>query len=243
MTRALTSEKLGKVTHGFFTREGGVSEGIYASLNCGPGSNDNPTHVAENRALALNALSKNSELIGLHQIHSNIAHIIDTPVRLKGDGLVTNRAGLALSILAADCAPLLFADSHAAVIGAAHAGWKGATTGIIENTVSKMCELGAQRSRIVVAIGPCIAQTSYEVGPEFYDTLQESRFFIPGNKDGHHQFDLAGYITAQLHESGLVNIDHVNHDTYSDTQDFFSYRRTTHRGEKDYGRQISIILL
>lgn len=239
----LISKTLGGVLHGFFTRGGGVSTGIYGSLNCGPGSDDDPAHVVENRARALNPLSETADLIGLHQIHSNIVHIIDAPLRLEGDGFVTNRPGLALSILTADCAPLLFADPQAGVIGAAHAGWKGAATGIIENTVQKMCDLGAERSRITAAIGPCIAQPSYEVGPEFYDKINDSRFFTPSNKNGHHQFDLPGYILAQLHKSGLTKIDHIARDTYCQEQDFFSYRRTTHRGENDYGRQISIILL
>lgn len=243
MTSYLTSKKLGNISHGFFTHAGGVSTGIYASLNCGPGSNDDPSHVTENRARAVGALSDSAELTGVYQIHSNIAHIIDTPGQLEGDGLVTNKKGLALSILTADCAPLLFRDAEASVIGAAHAGWKGAATGVIESTVQKMCDLGAERPRIIAAIGPCITQSSYEVGPEFYDNINDTRFFTPSKKNGHYQFDLRDYIVSKLEKSEITEIDHLRHDTYRQKQDFFSYRRTTHQGENDYGRQISIILL
>ncbi len=252
------------VHHGFFTREGGVSEGIYASLNCGPGSGDKPEAVAENRMRVLMQMMDDRNfpipssvaLNTLYQIHS--AHVVTVTAPWQqppqADAMVTKTPGLALGILTADCAPVLFADMEAKIIGAAHAGWKGALGGVLEATVAAMENLGAKRERIVAAIGPCIHQASYEVGTEFRENfLQHSeasaRWFIPSPRgwpsqnNGCFLFDLPGYAASRLREAGLAQVDTLPHDTYPDAQRFFSFRRTTHRKEPDYGRQISVICL
>ncbi|HEX6103827.1 MAG TPA: peptidoglycan editing factor PgeF [Alphaproteobacteria bacterium] len=237
----------------FFTREGGVSGGLYAALNCGYGSGDDPEAVRENRRRAMDRLGLKPEaLVTLYQIHSPTVVTVEEPWRPgespKADGAVTNRRGLALGILTADCAPVLFADPEARVIGAAHAGWRGAFTGVLEETVAAMARLGAERSCIRAAIGPCIAQPSYEVGPEFHARFVEAdartaRFFRPSTRAGHHLFDLAGYVHARLERLGLAAIGAAGADTAADPQRWFSYRRTTLAGEKDYGRLLSAIAL
>jgi hypothetical protein len=238
------------VRHGFFGRAGGVSTGLYGSLNCGPGSGDAPAAVAENRARVAAALAPGAELTSLAQIHSPFVHIAgadwDTSRHPEGDGLVTAVPGLALGILTADCAPVLFADPEAKVVGAAHAGWKGAFGGVLEATVAAMESLGARRARIHAAIGPCISAVHYEVGDEFRARFLEAdantRFFKPG-RAGHHHFDLAGYAAARLAEMALASIASVGVCTYPVENGFFSFRRATHVGEPDYGREISAILL
>jgi YfiH family protein len=253
MSIYLTSDILPS-PHGFFTRNGGCSEGIYKSLNCGTGSNDDADHILKNRCTALNEISKNADLIALYQIHSNITHIIDIPTterlqgdrageRRRGDSIVTNKPHLALSILTADCAPVLFHDAKNNVIGAAHAGWNGAYSGVLQNTVKTMCEIGAEREHINAAIGPCIAQASYEVGPEFFERIDQPQFFIPSEKTHHHLFDLPAFVQDQLICCSIEQIDHLESDTYQEEESFFSYRRSTHKNQKDYGRQISIICL
>lgn len=237
-----------RVTHGFFGRAGGVSEGLYAGLNCGPGSHDNQAHVAENRARAARALGMLPEkLCTLYQIHSPNAVIVHEPWTSnppQADALVTNVPGITLGILTADCAPVLLADAHAGVIGAAHAGWKGAQGGILENTLCAMEKLGAERERVAAVIGPCIAQVSYEVGPEFiarFGQDDRAQFFIPSTREAHHRFDLPAYVAASARRAGLRAIAILAMDTASDPTRFFSYRRTTLMSEPDYGRQLSAI--
>lgn len=238
------------ISHGFFGREGGVSEGIYAGLNCGPGSKDNPVHVKENRARVALALGASPEnLCTLYQIHSATVVTIERPwegVPLQADALVTNKPGLVLGILTADCAPILFADTKAGVIGAAHAGWKGAVSGVAENTVAAMEQLGAKRDHIVAVVGSCIAQPSYEVGAEFmarFSAADQARFFIPSTRAGHHQFDLPGFVVQSLRQAGIRQVEALGLDTCSNPTQFYSYRRTTLASEPDYGRQISCIAL
>lgn len=237
------------ISHGFFGRQGGVSEGIFASLNCGPGSGDLREHVGENRNRVLTALG-GAKLLTLYQIHSPDAVIADKPWERgpQADAMATNVPGLTLGILTADCAPVLFADPQARVIGAAHAGWKGALTGVIASVLEKMESLGADRRRISAAIGPCISQANYEVGPEFIARFAEAdadntRFFVPSDKPDHWRFDLEGYVVYRLREAGLANIEPLSVCTYARENEFFSFRRATHRGEKDYGRQVSAIVL
>ena len=250
---SLTAGNLSNATgiaHGFFGRTGGVSTGIFASLNCGPGSGDDPVAVRENRARASQML--NADLVTLYQVHSNRAVTVTAPwamdERPKGDAMVTNVAGIALGILTADCAPVLFADASAGVIAAAHAGWKGALSGVLESAIAAMEELGAARARIAAAIGPCISQANYEVGPEFRARFAEAdpanaRFFIASDRAGHFRFDLEGYAAARLAAAGLENVGRLSACTYARQDDFFSYRRATHRGETGYGRQLSAIAL
>lgn len=238
--------------HGFFTRAGGVSEGLYAGLNTGLGSDDDPANVAENRRRIAGWLDADpGALGGCHQVHSADVVTIERPIpageRPKADALVTATPGLPISVLTADCAPVLFADPDAGVIGAAHAGWKGALAGVLDNTVAAMETLGAGRDRIRAVIGPTISQASYEVGPEFRDRFLDAdpgndRFFAPGDSAGHHRFDLVGYCLARLSASGVIAAA-SGHCTYADEARFFSYRRATHRGEPDYGRQMSAIML
>jgi len=236
--------------HGFLGRTGGVSTGLYASLNVGLGSGDDPEAVRENRARALAAVAPGARLVTLHQLHSATAVIAgDWPdaARPHADALVTDRPGLALGILTADCAPILFEDRAARVIGAAHAGWKGALGGVIEATVAAMEGLGARRSRIAAAIGPCIAQASYEVGEGFRarflaDDPANDRFFAAG-RPGHAMFDLEAYCLARLAAAGVAGAEALGADTLADTERFFSYRRATLAGEGDYGRQLSLIAL
>jgi hypothetical protein len=238
--------------HAFFTCEGGVSEGIYASLNGGLGSNDDKTKVIENRrrmAEQLGVLPEN--LLGAHQIHSPDAIVATGPwqagPRPRADAVVTRTEGLAIGITTADCGPILLVDPSARVIGAAHAGWKGALTGILESTVDAMEKLGAIRSGIVAAIGPLIRQPSYEVGGEFVERFLDADadnagFFLPGERAGHSMFDLGGYIRMRLENAGVLMIDDLGVDTYADER-FYSYRRSVHRGEADYGRLVHAIAL
>ncbi|MCI5049498.1 MAG: peptidoglycan editing factor PgeF [Rickettsiales bacterium] len=235
--------------HGFFTRAGGVSEGIYASLNCGSGSDDNPEHVKENQQRIVSALGGEA-LCRCYQVHSAVVETVEAPwdALPKADAMVTNKPNIVLGILTADCAPVLFADHKAGVVGAAHAGWKGAIGGVLENTITAMEALGAKRESIAAAIGPCIAQGSYEVGAEFYAQFVEQSslygtFFKESEKADHFLFDLEGFVGHRLAQSGLQNVDALGIDTYSDEQRFFSYRRKTHRDEPDYGRQLSAIML
>jgi polyphenol oxidase len=235
----------------FFTREGGVSEGIYASLNCGPGSKDNPEHVAENRRRAAQAFGASTEqLYTLHQIHSADVIVIDkdsdASQRPQADAMVTDRVGVVLGILTADCTPVLFHDPVARIIGAAHAGWKGAHGGIIQRTIEAMQDLGAKPERMRAMIGPTIQQRSYEVGPEFHARFtaeEQHRCFIASVKAGHFMFDLPGYVTRKLIAAGVTNIENQRLDTCSDPAHYFSYRRTTLHAEPDYGRQLSAIML
>lgn len=240
------------VGHAFFTREGGVSEGLYTSLNGGLGSQDDPARVAENRRRMAHALDvKTDRFLTVYQIHSaNVAIATqpwDSTSRPHADAMVTNIPHLAIGITAADCGPILFADPKARVIGAAHAGWKGAFGGVLEATVTAMEKLGATRPDIVAAIGPLIRQQSYEVGAEFVARFEEAaatntQFFIPSTRADHAMFDLAGYIRARLEHTGINAIDDVNLCTYADPR-FFSYRRSVHRTEPDYGRNIHAIVL
>ena len=241
------------IAHGFFGREGGVSHGIYASLNCGPGSKDDPAAVAENRRRVAGALASDVQLISLSQVHSPIVHTLpawgnEDGRRLEGDGMVTATPGLGLGILTADCAPVLFADARAHVIGAAHAGWKGALGGVLEATLEAMEKLGASRTHIRAAIGPSISQQNYEVGADFRDRFVESgakhaRFFVPSDREGHFRFDLPGYVAHRLTQAGTGSVETLGICTYPAESGFFSFRRTTHAGEADYGRQISAITL
>lgn len=237
------------VAHGFLGRRGGVSTGVVEGLNAGIGSQDDPEAVAENRRRATEAVLPAAQLISLYQVHSPDAVAVIEPwddrLRPRADALVTATPGLALGILTADCAPVLFADREAGVVAAAHAGWKGALGGVTDSTISLMETLGARRDRIVAAIGPCIARASYEVDGAFLDrfTLADpanERFFAAG-KPGHHQFDLEAYVAHRLATAGVTRIEAMGLDTYSDADRFFSFRRATHRGEADYGRQIAII--
>ena len=241
----------GGIAHAFFGRKGGVSEGIYASLNCGPGSGDDRTHVVENRRRAMEALSAGDcGLATLYQVHGREAVIVREPWEIGGapraDAMATDVPGLALGVLTADCAPILLADAR--VIGAAHAGWKGALAGIIESAVEAMEQFGARRDRIAAAIGPCISQASYEVGDELRSSIaqtrpDDARFFLPLDRAGHWRFDLGGYAQARLQSAGVENISLIPACTYLQEPAFFSYRRATHRGEPDYGRQLSAIML
>lgn len=243
--------RLPGVRHGFFGREGGVSTGIYASLNAGPGSNDDAAAIAENRArIAAGMEVAPNALVSLHQIHSAIVHRVDAPwsgPRPEGDALVTTTPDLALSIVTADCAPVLLADVKARVIGAAHAGWKGALNGVLDATVAEMVAAGAKAQDIVAAIGPCIRQPSYEVGPEFQAAFLASdpgseNFFRPGKGD-RLLFDLPYYCAARLERAGVQRVEALALDTYSDPTAFFSHRRSVHQGAGDYGRNCAVIAL
>lgn len=252
----ITSELLRNlpgIRHGFFTRQGGVSEGLYASLNCGYGSQDEKQRVKENRGRALAMIGfSEAALATTYQIHSPDVMEVTAPWSLdrrpKADGMVTRRPGIALGIGTADCAPILLVDPAARVIGAAHAGWRGAVGGVIETVVQRMRELGADTRRIRAAVGPCIAQASYEVGPEFPRPFLDqdaanARFFIAARRDGHFMFDLPGYVVSRLTRLDIEAAGPVAHDTCAEPDLFFSYRRTTLAGEKDYGRGLSAIAL
>ena len=238
--------------HAFFTREGGVSGGIYAGLNGGLGSSDDPANVAENRRRMAQQMGVSPEhFLSVWQVHSPDAVVATGPwegaSRPRADAMVTCTEGLAIGVTAADCGPILFVDPNARVIGAAHAGWKGALTGILETTVDAMEKLGAERSGIVAAIGPLIRQHSYEVGGEFVERFVEADaenalFFMPSTREGHAMFDLAGFIRMRLENAGVLMIDDIGVDTYSDER-FYSYRRSVHRGEPDYGRHVHAIAL
>jgi YfiH family protein len=243
---------LPRIRHAFFTRAGGVSEGIYGSLNGGIGSRDDPAHVAENRSRMADTLGVAPDaLVSLYQVHSADAVIVDRPwtpeERPRADGMATATPNLAIAIATADCGPVLFADSHAGVVGACHAGWKGALGGVLESTVARMEELGAVRSQIVAVLGPTIGPDNYEVGPERQACFVEAdsanqRFFRPSTShQGHLMFDLPGYIVARLRAAGLRQAESLGLCTYADDARFYSYRRTTHRAEPDYGRLISAI--
>ncbi len=246
----LTADSLSPLQHGFFTRRGGASSGVFSGLNCGHGSSDQTEIVSINRARVANALDVPPDhLTGVHQVHSANAVIVDGPVREapRADALVTSTPGLAVSVLTADCQPVLFADHKAGVVGAAHAGWRGVLDGILEATIDAMCSLGATRSDIRAVIGPSISQAAYEVGPEFFDTFMaedpdHARFFANGEGDRMH-FDLPGFGLHRLRSAGIANAEWTRHCTYSDPERFYSYRRTTHRKEADYGRLIAAIRL
>ena len=248
----IRSRLLESVRHGFLGRRGGVSTGVCAGLNVGLGSEDDREAIRINRGLAVEAVAPGARLVTVPQVHSPTALAVAQPfpddARPHADAMVTDRPGLALGILTADCTPVLFADIGAGVIGAAHSGWKGAIGGVLEATVSAMETLGAERTRIAAAIGPTIARKSYEVDDAFLRRFAEAdpeneRFFSGGGRTGHHQFDLEAYVVSRLAASGLRQIEALGLDTYSDPDRFFSYRRSTHRGEADYGRQISLIAL
>lgn len=248
--KRLQASNLGGIAHGFFGRDGGVSTGLYASLNCGPGSRDEPVSVAENRRRVAEALAPGAELVSLSQIHSPIVHTLDhAPAqRPEGDAMVTATPNLGLGILTADCAPVLLADAQARVIGAAHAGWKGALGGVLEATLEAMEKLGADRKRLAAGIGPCISQANYEVSWDFRDRflelgLRQRKFFIPSDKEGHYRFDLEDFAAQRLIAAGVGSVEKLGVCTYPAENGFFSFRRTTHAGEPDYGRQVSAILL
>jgi polyphenol oxidase len=245
--RADNLENIDRIAHGFFGRAGGVSSGVYASLNCGPGSRDKSTAVAENRARAIAALAPGAKLVSLAQIHSDNIHIVgpdwNFAARPDGDGMVTTELGVMLGILTADCAPVLFADAKTGVIGAAHAGWKGAVAGVLENTIAAMEKLGARTGQIAAAIGPAISQANYEVGADMRANFTENdgRFFVPSNRPGYFRFDLPGYVAQRLKQAGVGSVSDLGLCTYPPENGFFSYRRTTHLSEPDYGREISVI--
>lgn len=254
MTMAIEAPALALpgIRHAFFTREGGVSEGIYASLNGGLGSHDRPAHVAENRRRMADRLGATA-LASLHQVHSADAVTVDAAfpaeARPKADGMATRVPGVALGILTADCGPILFADAEARVVGAAHAGWKGALGGVADATLDAMEALGARRDRIVAVLGPTIGREAYEVGPEFKARFVaadpgHAHYFAasPGRPD-HARFDLPAFVADRLRRAGVGTVVDLGLCTYSDPDRFFSYRRTTHRGEPDYGRQIAAIVL
>ncbi|MBE7199668.1 MAG: peptidoglycan editing factor PgeF [Parafilimonas terrae] len=242
---------LGGIRHAYFTRQGGVSDGIYASLNGGLGSGDRPEAVAENRARMGETLRVASDrLVSLYQVHSAEVVAVEAPFPLndrpKADAMVTRVPGLALGIATADCGPILFADAENGVVGAAHAGWKGALTGVIGATVAAMERLGARRGAIVAVLGPTISQPNYEVGPDFIERFTREaasyeRFLGTGQRADHAQFDLPGFILTRLQEEGIGRSAALNLCTYADADRFYSFRRTTHRGEPDYGRLISAI--
>jgi YfiH family protein len=242
-----------RIRHAFFTRQGGVSDGVYASLNCGFGSRDDPAKVAENRAIAAGRLGLPAErLVTCHQIHGTAVIAVVLPWRRdanpRADGMVSAVPGIALGVLAADCAPVLFADPSAGIIGAAHGGWRGTLAGVMEATVAAMGALGAAPERIRAGIGPCIAQPSYEVGPEFHANFTaadqgSSGFFIAAARPGHFLFDLGGYTAHRLTQLRLARIERAPHDTAAEEALFFSYRRGCLRGETDYGRGLAAIAL
>ena len=247
------SLRLPGLAHGFFTRLGGVSHGVYASLNVGVGSRDAPEAVTENRVRIAAALGVEPERLAVpFQIHSPDAVAISEgwppAARPRCDALVTATPGLALGVTGADCGMILFADQHARVIGAAHAGWKGALAGVVEATVAAMERLGARRGDIVAALGPCIGQKSYEVGPEFAAAFAAAgddiaRYFVPNCRAGHSMFNLNAYIAERAKRAGIGCFEDLRLDTYADERRFFSYRRATHRKESDYGRLMSVIVM
>jgi polyphenol oxidase len=256
MTRPLQARGLARlagVRHAFFTRAGGVSNGVYASLNAGVGSNDEPLKVAENRARMAAALGVPPErLLTCYQIHSPNAVAVVAPwgpdARPRADAIVTGVAGLAVGVSTADCGPVLLADAQARVIGAAHAGWRGALAGVTDEAIAAMERLGAARQRMVAALGPMIRQPNYETGTDVWDRFvaadpANARFFRPSARERHFMFDLAGYVVARLAAAGIGTIEDIEACTYADPDKFFSYRRMTHRGEADYWRHISAIVM
>lgn len=246
----LTADSLAPLRHGFFTRKGGASSGVFKGLNCGLGSSDQGDVVRVNRDRVAHAMQVDpSHLCGVHQVHSADVHVVKTPngASVKADAIVTNTPGVALAILTADCQPVLFADGEAGVVAAAHAGWKGAMDGVLEATVDQMETLGASRKNITAVIGPSISQAAYEVGPEFFEdfVMQDqsySRFFAGGTGD-RMQFNLPAFGLHVLREAGVGYAEYTNHCTYSDSDRFYSYRRSVHQKEADYGRLISCIRL
>ena len=237
------------VPHGFLGRSGGLSRGEVAGLNCGLGSGDDPALVAENRRLAAGAVLPGAALVAVYQVHSPVCVTVHEPwsddARPEADALVTARPGIMLGIVTADCAPVLLADRDGGVIGAAHAGWKGAIAGVTDDTIAAMEALGARREAIAAAIGPCIARANYEVDDGFAERFiaegsGNARFLAPG-RAGHRQFDLEGYVAGRLESAGIASIERLGLDTYADPARFYSFRRATHRGEAGYGRQMSLI--
>jgi hypothetical protein len=248
------------IAHGFFGRSGGVSKGIFDSLNCGPGSADDRANVIENRRRVCEALGGDVQLVTAGQIHETNVITVTKPwpigktaaedARLipLGDAMVTKERGIALGILTADCAPVLLADPEAHVIGAAHAGWRGAISGVLEESLAAMEALGASRKRVTAAIGPCISRPNYEVGPELFARFvaadgDNTRYFVPSDRAGHYRFDLESYVADRLARAGVRSVERLAACTYARDADFFSFRRNTHKGEKEYGREISAILL
>ena len=249
MIEILRSGALGEVPHGFLGRRGGVSIGLYGGLNVGLGSADDRTAIAQNRILAREAVMAGSTLVTVHQVHSPDAITVTEPIaedaRPSADAMVTARPGLLLGILTADCVPVLFADSQAGVVGAAHAGWKGALAGVTDAVLAAMEKLGARRDRIGCAVGPCISRASYEVTDEFAANFlradpDNERFFSAG-RPFHQQFDIEAYVVARLAQAGISRIEALGEDTYSQPSRFYSYRRSCHQGEPGYGRQMSLI--
>jgi YfiH family protein len=245
----VTAPTLDGIAHGFFGRRGGVSTGDLASLNCGLGSGDDPALIAENRHRVADAVLPGAALTGVYQVHGYRCVIVDDSTDLsarpEADALATRNPGIVLGILTADCVPVLFADRKAGVIGAAHAGWKGALAGVTDATLAAMESLGASRANIAAAIGPCIGRASYEVDDAFVerftgDDPANERFFAAG-KPGHAMFDIAAYVAARLAAAGVTRIAIGGQDTYALQQDYFSYRRACHKGENSYGRQLSVI--
>lgn len=251
MTPFETATALHSAPHGFFGRRGGVSTGELASLNCGTGSGDDPALIAENRARVGRALNDSAALTGLYQVHGDRCVIIESSSNLsarpEADAMATATPGILLGILTADCVPVLFHDARAGVIGAAHAGWKGALAGVTDSTLAAMEQLGASRDHIAAAIGPCIGRASYEVDDGFAARFTEAdpaneMFFAP-HKPGHAMFDIAAYVAARLAKAGVKRIAITGQDTYAEPEDYFSYRRSCHNQENSYGRQLSVIML
>jgi purine-nucleoside/S-methyl-5'-thioadenosine phosphorylase / adenosine deaminase len=253
MLQAASLCALPGIRHAFFTRAGGVSQGLYASLNGGLGSRDEADHVRENRARMAAALGvAPTHLVSCFQIHSPDVIVAATPWTReqapRADAIVTRVTGLAIGVTTADCGPILFADGAAGVVGAAHAGWKGALTGVLETTIDAMEKLGARRAHMRAALGPMIRQPNYEVGPEFIERFSaadgaNARFFASAPRARHAMFDLAGYIAARLARAGIAHVEDLGLCTYADPERFFSFRRTTHRAEPDYGRHVNAIAL
>jgi YfiH family protein len=248
---ALKARALDGVRHGFLGRRGGVSQGICAGLNVGWGSGDERSAIAENRRRAVESVAPGAALVTVHQIHSAETLYAAGPgpgeARPKADAIVTDRPGLVLGILTADCAPVLLADREAGVVAAAHAGWKGALGGVVESTVAEMERRGAARGRIAAAVGPCIARRSYQVDDavlaRFLAKSSDFERFFHSDGEGRYRFDLEGFVLSRLAAAGLSRIEALGEDTYSQPDRYFSYRRATHEGEPDYGRQISLIAL
>jgi YfiH family protein len=253
MLQAAALAALPGIRHAFFTRAGGVSDGVYASLNGGLGSRDVPARVVENRARMAVALGVTPErLVTAYQVHSPDVVVAEAPwtraTAPRADAVVTRTPGLAVGITTADCGPLLLADRTAGVIGAAHAGWKGALAGIVDSTIAAMEKLGAARERIVAALGPTIRQANYEVGADLFDRFaaadpENKRFFAPADRAGHAMFDLPAYIVARLERAGVGHVEDLGHCTYADADSFYSFRRATHRADADYGRHVNAIVL
>ncbi|MBM3505126.1 MAG: peptidoglycan editing factor PgeF [Alphaproteobacteria bacterium] len=252
MIRAARLQALSVTRHAFFTREGGLSAGLYAGLNCGLGSNDDRAIVERNRALALERLGLAAgRLCTVHQVHGTAVAHADGPwtsTAPVADAVITTVPGLAVAVLTADCVPVLLAEPDAGIVGAVHCGWKGTLSGVLEAALEAIEARGGQRTRLIAAVGPAIAQPSYEVGVELEQQFTAAdpasdRFFRAGRSPRHRQFDLPGYVVERLRRNAAAVIERIDHDTYSDPQRFYSFRRTTHRGEPDYGRQLSAIAL